>query len=203
MNQKVSLTKDAPRVSLDKSAALSGRMRVNLNWNQFPDGRPSGWKSFFGGAAGIDLDLACLVEMADGEKGVIQALGDSFGSFSTYPYVQLDQDDRTGQSTDGENLFVNLDHFSEIKRLLVFTFIYEGAASWDKARGVVTVFPPTGSAIEVALDDYAQGLPMCAIAMITNEGGNLVVNREVRYFDGHQSLDRAYGWGMSWVPGRK
>jgi len=31
-----------------------------------------------------------------------------------------------------------------------------------------------------------------------------VVQREVRYIDGGQSvLDRAYGWGMNWTPGRK
>ena len=28
---------------------------------------------------GIDLDLGCLYELADGRKGVIQALGNAFG----------------------------------------------------------------------------------------------------------------------------
>jgi len=30
------------------------------------------------------------------------------------------------------------------------------------------------------------------------------VRREVRYINGSQDeLDRAYGWGMKWAPGRK
>lgn len=202
MTSKVSLTKSAPRVSLEKTSGLSGRMRVNLNWDQTPEVKRGFWANVRGGNSGIDLDLACLVEMQNGDAGVVQALGNSFGDYDDSPYVQLDADDRTGQSTDGENLFINLDHFAEIKRLLIFTFIYEGAPSWDKVKGVVSVYPPAGAPIEVALDD-AQGLPMCAIAMITNEGGNLVVERLVRYFDGHLSLDRAYNWGLQWVPGSK
>lgn len=202
MAEKISLTKSAPSVSLAKTVALRGLMRVNLNWTQFPNGRPGFWKSLAGGGA-LDLDLACLVEMQDGDAGAVQALGNSFGAINYPPYIQLDQDDRTGQSAGGENLFINLDHFSEIKRILIFTFIYEGAPSWDQAKGVVTIFAPDGSNIEVKLDEYASGLPMCAIAMITNVNGQLVIERQVQYVDSHRSLDDKYGWGLNWVPGSK
>lgn len=35
-------------------------------------------------------------------------------------------------------------------------------------------------------------------------GADLSVRREVRYISGGQSaLDKAFGWGMTWAPGRK
>ncbi len=79
-----------------------------------------------GGAGGIDLDLAALYELADGRKGVVQALGNTFGDLDGPPYVKLDADDRTGSSAAGETLFINLDHTADIRRILVFAFIYEG-----------------------------------------------------------------------------
>ncbi len=40
--------------------------------------------------------------------------------------------------------------------------------------------------------------------MLENRNGDLSVRREIRYINGNQSaLDRAYGWGMQWSPGRK
>jgi len=212
----VSLTKSAPTVSLEKSSTLGGLMRINLNWNQNPSSpTPKAKKGFWAefkegyqmgqgrGPQGIDLDLGCLVEMQNGEKGVVQALGNSFGTLAEPPYIQLDQDDRTGQSTEGENLFLNLDNFKEIKRILIFAFIYEGAASWAQAEGVVTVFAPDGSQIVVKLDDFAGGNKMCGIAMISNVGGQVSISREVFYTAGHEYLDRKYGWGMQWVAGSK
>jgi tellurite resistance protein TerA len=42
------------------------------------------------------------------------------------------------------------------------------------------------------------------IAMLENQGGDLVVRREVRYIRGGQAdVDAAYGWGMEWARGRK
>jgi tellurite resistance protein TerA len=39
---------------------------------------------------------------------------------------------------------------------------------------------------------------------LINRGGELIVQREVQYINGGQSvLDRTYGWGMNWTPGRK
>jgi tellurite resistance protein TerA len=204
---KVTLTKSAPTVSLSKQGG-GGRLHVNLNWNQTP--APAAAKGGFlkrvlsGGGGGIDLDLAALFELASGRKGVVQALGDAFGSFEAEPYVQLDADDRTGASAGGENLYVNLAHAGDIRRLLVFAFIYEGVASFDQADAVVTLTPARGAPIEVRLDERAGGARMCAIAQLTNEGGNdFTVSREVRYVNGHRDLDRAYNWGLSWTAGRK
>ncbi|WP_163552968.1 TerD family protein [Candidatus Frankia alpina] len=204
---KLTLTKSAPSVSLSKQGG-GGRLHVNLNWNQNPAGgqqQKGGFLKRVLGAAGggIDLDLAALFELADGRSGVVQALGDAFGSFDGPPYVNLDADDRTGAAVGGENLYVNLAQIGQIRRLLVFAFIYQGVASFDQADAVVTLTPAQGAPIEVRLDEQAGGARMCAIALLTNTGNDFTVSREVRYVSGHRELDQAYGWGLDWTAGRK
>jgi tellurite resistance protein TerA len=199
---KLTLTKAAPAVSLSKQGAVGGQLRVNLNWNARPAG--GGFFKRLTGGGAIDLDLGCLYELADGSKGVVQALGNSFGALDRPPFIKLDADDRSGSSAGGENLFINLDRAREIRRILVFAFIYEGVPAWDQANGVVTIFPITGQPIEVRLDDSTPGSRSCAIALIDNSHGDFEIRREVQYINGAQdALDHAYGWGMNWQPGRK
>lgn len=214
---KVTLTKSAPAVSLTKQGTTGGQMRVNLNWNARPPGAPapSGGGGFLkrltgGGGANsgaIDLDLGCLYEYTDGSKGVVQALGNAFRdqhSFGPEPIVRLDGDDRSGNNTGGENLFINLSMVKAIKRILVFAFIYEGTPNWAGAQGVVTLFPVGGPEVEVKLDDSDPSSRMCAIALVESVGGEIVVRREVQYLPGGQKLlDERYGWGMQWAAGRK
>jgi tellurite resistance protein TerA len=198
---KVTLTKSAPSVSLTKHGGAAGTLRVNLNWDVKPPAR-----GLFKKNVQLDLDLGCLYEFADGTKGVVQALGDSFvaGDRSGRRLIRLDGDDRSGGVSTGENLFVELGDVSLIKRVLVFALIYEGAANWADAKGVATLFPVGAQPIEVLLDDSRDGARICAIAMISNENGEIVVRREVNYLDGAQrALDEAYGWGMNWTRGRK
>lgn len=206
---KVTLTKSSPTVSLAKQGSASGKLHVNLNWTARPDQteQPKGFLKRIAAATtstAIDLDLGCLFELNNGEKGVIQALGNQFGSLDAPPYIFLDGDDRSGTKTGGENLYINLAHARELRRVLVFACIYEGASAFDQANGVVTLTPATGAPIEVRLDETAGRSRMCAVALLDNTSGELVVRREVNYVNGTQkALDEAYGWGMNWTPGRK
>jgi len=202
----VSLTKAAPTVSLTKRGQSSGQLRVNLNWNARPSAPSGGFlkRAMAASSPAIDLDLGCLYELTDGSKSVVQALGGSFRNLEPGPpVVWLDGDDRSGSNSGGENLYVDLGQLARIKRILVFAFIYEGAANWAAADGVVTLFPAQGAPIEVRLDESRQGSSMCAIALLENRGGELVVNREVQFHSGQSALDQAYGWGMKWKAGRK
>jgi tellurite resistance protein TerA len=205
---KVTLTKASPTVSLTKQGSATGKLHVNLNWQARPAGaeQPKGFlkRLSAAGQAGIDLDLGCLYELADGRKGVIQALGNQFGQLDAPPYIFLDGDDRTGTAVGGENLYINLAHADKIRRVLVFACIYEGASAFDQAQGVVTLTPATGAPIEVKLDEAAGTSRMCAVALLENSGNDLSVRREVNYVHGAQDvLDKAYHWGMDWKPGRK
>lgn len=198
---KVTLTKAAPSVSLAKHGGARGMLHVNLNWDARPPAR-----GLFKKNQQLDLDLGCLYEFSDGTKGVVQALGNAFTARDRggAQLVRLDADDRTGASTGGENLFIDLNDPSKIKRILVFALIYEGAANWAAAKGVTTITPTGAAPIEVVLDDPRDGARICAVALISNQNGEIVVRREVNYINGAQrALDEAYGWGMQWTRGRK
>ncbi|MFF1636076.1 TerD family protein [Streptomyces sp. NPDC058246] len=208
---KVTLTKEAPSVSLAKQGGTSGAMRVNLNWQvrkQF-----SGWGSKRGRAvathADLDLDLCALYELSDGRKGVVQALGNAFGALHQPPYIHLDGDDRTGAVASGENLTINLDHKQSFRRILIFVTIYEGARSFADLHATVTLQPLNGAPIDFSLDECTVPSTVCALALITHHGGDLVVQREARYLvpergvSPQRTVDYAYGWGMNWTPGRK
>lgn len=197
---KISLSKTSSTVNLAKGA---GKIIVNLNWDQ--NAGKVVKKSFFGGtkvSGGIDLDLGCLFELKDGSKGAVQALGNAFGNFNQAPYVNLDKDDRTGSSTDGENLFINGSQIEKMKRILVYTFIYEGIPSWDQANGVITI-KNAGPDIIISLDEHDKSKTMCALAMISNDNGTFKIQRLVEYFSGHRLMDQAYNWGLNWVAGSK
>jgi tellurite resistance protein TerA len=206
---KVTLTKNAPTVSLSKQQGGSarGELRINLNWNS----RPSSGGLFKRQAAGgIDLDLACLYELTNGRKGVVQALGDSFTSRNDgQPIISLDGDDRTGESTEGENMQIDLARLGEIPRILVFTDIYEGTPNWAGAKRDLDPVEPRetelidrGTRIVVSAAVGRQGVAQQT--GMDNRNAADSVRREVRYIYGTQSaLDAAYGWGMTWTKGRK
>jgi tellurite resistance protein TerA len=194
---RINLTKAAPAVSLNKQGAASGVLRVNLNWTA-----QAGY-----GAPSVDLDLACLYELSNGSRGAVQALGNLFTaqvSPQHPPVIRLDADDRSGAAAGGETMYIDLNQAAWLRRVLVFAFIYEGVPNWAAADGVVTMYPAQGAPIEVRLDESDPRAPMCAIALVENRGGEIVVQREVRYIrGGHPQLDQAYGWGIQWQAGRK
>ncbi|SBV06176.1 tellurite resistance protein TerA [Streptomyces sp. Ncost-T6T-1] len=208
---KITLTKSAPSVSLAKQGGTSGALRVNLNWEvrkQF-----KGWGAKLGRAvamhADLDLDLCALYELTDGRKGVVQALGNAFGSLNQPPFIHLDGDDRTGAVSTGENMTINLDHKNLLRRVLIFVTIYEGARSFADLHATVTLQPQNGAPIDFSLDECTVPSTVCALALITNNGGDLTVQREARYLvpdrgvSPQRTIDAAYGWGMNWTPGRK
>ncbi|NKT14158.1 Tellurium resistance [Rhodococcus hoagii] len=203
---KVTLDKSTPTVSLAKSGDGQGTMRVNLNWTAGAAPASGGFFAKLKAAAApaIDLDLGAMYELADGSRGVVQALGNSFGSLHRPPFIHLDGDDRSGSNTAGENLHINLADISKFRRILIFAYIYEGAPNWSAANGIVTLFPTSGPQVEVRLDSADNQATSCAIAMLHSNGRELTVTREVRYIRGsQQSVDQAYDFGMNWTPGRK
>jgi tellurite resistance protein TerA len=198
---KIVLTKKGDKINLEKNSGGLGEILINLNWNQQPASNRGFWEE---SPSGIDLDLACLYELKDGRKGLIQALGNSFGSLTREPYIALDGDDRTGSVKTGENIRINGTKLANFKRILIFTFIYEGVSKWSEADGIVTMKQNGGPDIIVNLDEHENDLRMCAIALIQNvKDETLSIERIVRHFQGHQELDKAYNWGLSWVRASK
>lgn len=217
----IELTRRNSAVSLTKQGADSGNMQVNLSWRMRTSDlpgrgsrssslrhplrafKPEVVQAHTRGVVSVDLDLACMYELVDGSRGVVQPLGDFLGDFNGPPFVKLSGDDRFG-APSGETVYVNLDHKDEIKRLLFFVYIYDNTPAFDRAHAVVTVIPSNGSRIEVALDERAPQARSCAVLLMEQEKGELVMRREVKYVYGFQSeLDRLYGWGLQWGRGYK
>ncbi|PPQ34827.1 tellurite resistance protein TerA [Rhodoblastus acidophilus] len=195
---KITLSKAQPKIDLTKKDGAFGEIKINLNWSAAPVKR-----GFFGGSRSIDLDLGCLYELRDGTKSGVQALGDMLGSFGSAPYIELSGDDRSGAVTEGEWLRVNGARWNDIKRLLLFAFIYEGAPNWAATDARITLHAPKSPPVEIRLEEGDSRKNMCAVALIENIGGEMRVSREVRYFSGHAEMDSAFNWGLRWVAGSK
>ena len=188
---KISLTKAQPKVDLTKRAGALGLIKANLNWTQASGG-------FFSSA--IDLDLGAFVELNNGQKALVQALGNRL-DFS--PYIKLLEDDRSGTSVDGEWLHIDGDNIQDVKRIIIFAFIYEGTPNWSKANAQVTLHVPDMGPIESKLTEESRSKRFCAIAEITVNNGKVQVEQLNKLFDGHKDCDQHFGWGFSWTEGRK
>ena len=206
---KITLTKNQSSINLTKRDDF-GKISVNLDWNQRPDvSKQAPKKGLLGDlfkqhkAGGIDLDVGAMIHLKNGEKTLIQALGNRFGSLQSAPYVLLRADDRTGQVSGGEWLDINGQQWSQIEEIFIFAFIYEGAPNWAQTDGVVTIHVPEQPPIETRLTEGTGNLPMCAIARLVNQQGSINVERINQYFKGHQEMDKAFNWGFSWKRGSK
>lgn len=217
----VKLTKEAPKVSLDKHGVTAGLIKVQLNWTSPRTAAAERarqaqgmWQKLrasvqAGSAQDADLDLGCMMSYDDGSTFVVQALGKSFGALDRYPYVRLDGDDRTGARAAGENLAINLDHQERFTKLLLYVYIYEGSGDFRNLDAVVTLSSDQGDRFEVRLDECPPGAQGCAIALLTRQGGGLEVGREVRWFrpksgkSTQEQISRAYDFAIGWKAGRK
>ncbi len=194
---KVTLQKqgESARINLKKDA--SNKMHINLNWDKTSKG---GFLGF--GARSSDLDLGCMFEMQDGNKGVIQALGGRLGTRVQPPFIYLDHDDRSGASATGENLYIERPDL--IQRVLIFAFIYEGAdQGFRGVNGRLRLTDPAGNEVNINLNNPDASRTFCAVAMIENVGGAVSVCKEERYFGDHEDTDHYYRFGFRWSAGSK
>ena len=197
--KKIELRK-GQKISLAKKGNTLGEIVINLNWN-----KPAHSNGFFSRFLnrGINLDLACLFELKDGNIGAVQALGNHFGDLNHPPYIALDGDDRTGSVAGGETIRVNGKFADKIQRILIYTFIYEGAANWSKAKGVVTLNCPGSPELVVRMDEYGSNKHTCAIALLENIGGTFSVEKIIEFFEDSEQMDRAFDWGLIWTAAGK
>lgn len=149
-----------------------------------------------------DVDLAVMYELTDGsERRVVQALDRNFGSLDAPPYIALSGDDRSGGR---EVVTINLAQAGNIRRALVFAFIYQGG-SWQKVGDAeVTVKHPVLGRFYFPLNKARA--KSCALVDLQADGeGGLNMTRLGEFFSGyHQEIDSHYGWPkINWVAGSK
>ncbi len=153
---------------------------------------------------GVDLDVGCLYELKNGERGAIQAFGEMFGALDEPPYIHLNKDERTGDA-DGEDelIRVNGAKWDEFKRVLIYIYIYKGADNWDMVKPQIQVRVPEEKPMVVTLNAQRQDLALCAVGGLENIRGGIKMTNFMEYFPGHAEMDRAFGYGLDWTEGQK
>ncbi len=200
---------DTHRIDLTKRTGsnLNGEIVITLNWS---DGK----KGLFGMFKNtVDLDLGCFYELRDGSKMLIDGLQFSHGRggtrdkqtrqgcYTKAPFIWHNGDLREGGT---ERISVNSSAVNDIKRIIVYTFIYEGAAKWAETDAVVRVSVPGVEEVEVKMGQQTTDKKFCAIAELDFNGDNsITVKKLVTFHNGHADCDKAYGWGFNYSPGSK
>jgi len=215
---KITLEKqgDSHKIDLTKPGSSSNKeIIINLNWSQEPE-KKGFFANLFGGNSAIDLDLGCFYELNNGQKSVIDGLQFAHGAggpktsltkqgrYSDAPWIWHTGDDRGTAVGSGENILVNPAGLKDLKRLIVYCFIYEGAAKWEDTNAIVTVKVPNSPDIAVEMGKQYSSRKFCAIAEILFDSLNsITVRKLVTFHDGHAECDKAYNWGMKWTAGSK
>jgi tellurite resistance protein TerA len=187
-----------------------GKIRIGAAWQNMEVEKAG----FFGKLlkkatkAGVDLDLGCLYELQNGKRGAIQAFGDLYGAYDEPPYIVLTGDDRTGDDhddDDGEDeiIFVNGEKWPEIKRVIFYLYIYDGAPNWAAIKPQIQVRIPGEKPVVVTLHTYKSELSVCAVAGLENVRNGIKLTNHTEYYPGHPSMDRAFGIGLNWDDGQK
>jgi len=202
---------DTHRINLEKPSGrpLTGEIVINLDWN-----KGGFFKNLFGNA--VDLDLGCFYEMRDGKKMLIDGLqfshgrgGDRHhvtrqGCYDHAPYIWHQGDDRGGGASSGEIILVNPNGVSQIKRIIVYTFIYEGVAKWSETNAVVKVKIPGSDDVIVKMGQQSSTKRFFAIAQLDfGTDNSITVKKLVTFHDSHSDCDKVYSWGFNYSPGSK
>lgn len=199
---------DNHRINLDKAVDFNGEIKINLDWS-----KGGFFQKFLNGA--IDLDLGCFYEMNDGTKLLIDGLQFSHGRggsrdqktrqgcYVDAPYIWHKGDDRGGSSESGETILVNPKGVPFIKRIIVYTFIFEGAAKWADTNAVVKVSVPGNEDVIVEMGKQTSNQRFCAIAELDFDNSSITVKKLVTFHNSHSDCDKMYGWGFNYKAGSK
>ena len=185
-------TIDLKKDSKGKNDLTGITVHANLNWKQ----PKKGLVSKFFASDPPDLDLGCMYKLKTGNIGIIQPLGNAFGSKGTEPFILLDKDDRTGDSDDGENMVVYRPDL--IRRIIFFAFIYKGAQNFVSVGGHMRFQISNGETVTLKLDNPDNSSKFCVAAMIENNNGVLTIHKTETYCNSHQQAARHYKFDFEW-----
>ena len=117
------------------------------------------------------------------------------------PYTWHNGDDRGKSSLSSESISINPLGLGEIKRILVYSFIYGGAASWKDTNAVVKVDVPGIETVEVKLNQQSTDLKFCAIAELELSDDSINVSKLEKFYKGHKDSAAAYGYNFDFSKG--
>lgn len=192
--RQIVLAKRGDKVGIElrgKGPAAGNQFQLTFHW----DDRASkkGFLSF-DDTEPLDLHLGCMYRLKNGEQGVVHPIGKRYGSRDSPPFIHLDERDRG--KDEGENLHILRPEL--IETVLIFALIDEGKASFSTLNGRLTIKDGAGREMLIRLDNAESRLKLCAMALIETQGSLLEIVKEERYFAGHDTCDRHYGFGFRW-----
>jgi len=200
------LSEPGQSIAVSPSADEFEQMCISVEWDNIRSQK----SGFFGKLLnkilkiGVDLDLGCLYEMQDGTRGAMQAFGGKYGALNTPPFIQLSEDERTGEKEGhDEFIIVNGTHWPDIKRILIYIYIYDGALRWSDVQPKVFLDIPGENDLVVRLQNHNDTLPLCVVGEIENIRNGIKLTNRTEFFPGHHEMDRAYGFGLNWTDGSK
>jgi tellurite resistance protein TerA len=196
---------DSYRLDLKNGGnSAKGSIVINLDWTQ----KRGIWTALTDSV--IALDLGCFYEMTDGTKTVIDSL--QFADDRGGPKNKLTRQGRYVAppwiwhagvvccGTGGANIFVNPKGLADLRRMLVYTFIGEGAARWAEINAVATVKIPGKPDVIVETGRQDDSRIFCAIAEILfGADRSMTVRKLLTFHCGHGDCDRAYRWRVKWA----
>ncbi|WP_126971948.1 stress protein [Gynurincola endophyticus] len=205
---------DSHSIDLKKREVFQKEILINLNWS---NGESK--KGFLAGLLGrntdIDLDLGCFYELNNGDKLVIDGLQFSKGRggakdrltnqgrYTDRPWIWHTGDDRGSNIGSGENILINPIGVRDLKRVVVYCFIYDGVARWADTNAVVNIKVAGNPDVEVELGKQNSIKKFCAIAEIMFNPDSMNVKKLVTFHNSHNECDKAYSWGFRWTSGAK
>jgi tellurite resistance protein TerA len=183
------------------------KIHIGMAWNNIIVEESGGFMGLMKKAMrkGVDLDLGCFYELTDGTRGILQPFGELFGKYNERPFIHHSGDERTGDAAgDDEYLEVNGRQWSDIKRILIYTYIYKGSNNWNAIKPEVTINLNDGRdpfIIRPALKK--NDLTVCALATLKNVKNGMQIVTHGEYFNSQAAMDRAFGFGLEWEDGAK
>lgn len=153
---------------------------------------------------GVDLDLGCLYELQNGKRGAIQAFGELYGDYDQPPFIRHSGDERTGDKEgDDEYIEINGAQWSEIKKILIYVYIYDGVPDWKSLRPRIGVMVEGEAPLVAEPSIHDSKLSVCVVAGLENVRSGIKMTNYTEYFPGHAEMDRAFGFGLKWADGAK
>lgn len=171
------------------SGPIAGNVPLRLTWKGA------------GGTMDRGMALGCLYELADGSKGAIQPVGNRFGNLQQPPFIALGSSNSVGGSQNPmETLWLNGAMTANLRRILVFAFFY-GGTDWQQAGAQLSLQPPEEQGYVMRLDESSP-YGLCAVALLSQQGGMLSAEKVLQFFPGMQAMDQTFQWGLRWVSNR-
>lgn len=182
------------------------KLDIHLSWNNIVVESRGFFGRLFGKLTktGIDLDLACLYELKNGDRGCIQGFGELFGAADQPPYIHHLGDERTGNTQGADEVMqVGGAYWENIKRLLVYTYVYQGPTRWSLIKPEMRLEIPDQIPMIVTPGIARDDLAIVALATIENLDGGVRLTNHSEYFSSQPAMDRAFGYGLRWEDGSK